>query len=189
MSESTTRLFVAIDPPEKVRERIAPVCRELDEARWVRSDQLHVTMRFLGSVATALIPKIAGSLSTVTAPSFSSTAQGFGVFPSFRSPRVLWIGLSPVGPLERLHGAIDSNVARTGTVGADEKRFSPHLTLARLNGTRPAAVRAWMESREDFSAGPWRIDAFFLYASTLTPDGAIHRRLETYRLAAARSNP
>jgi 2'-5' RNA ligase len=56
------------------------------------------------------------------------------------------------------------------------------VTLARLNGTRAAAVRSWMESRELFSAGPWDVSRFFLYSSRLTPGGAIHTRVEAWAL-------
>jgi len=182
---TTARLFVAIDPPEQVRRQITPLCRDLDGARWTRADQLHVTLRFLGTVDAALVGNVVEGLGAIARSPFSLTAAGFGVFPSFRSPKVLWIGLSPAEGLERLHEAVESSVVRSTTLEPDEKRFSPHLTLARLNGARASSVRAWMERRSNFSAGPWEVDGFFLYASTLTPSGAIHRKLETYRLAGA----
>jgi 2'-5' RNA ligase len=179
------RLFVAIDPPSAVREHLGTTCRDLEGARWTRPEQMHVTLRFLGSIETSLVGTIASALAAIEASSFRLSVTGFGVFPSFRSPRVLWAGMSPSDPLRELARRIEEALARTGAVGPDEKPFSPHLTLARLNGARPATVRSWMDSREGFTAGSWEVSEFFLYASRLTPGGAIHTKLEAWRLADA----
>jgi 2'-5' RNA ligase len=180
-----SRLFAAIDPPPEVREALGAICRDLEGARWTKPEQMHVTLRFLGAIETARIDSVVSALAAVAAPSFGLTVEGFGVFPSFRSPRVLWAGLAPADPLGELAREIDDALVRSATVAADEKPFSPHVTLARLNGARPAAVRSWMERREPFTAGPWEVSQFFLYASRLTPGGAIHTRLESWRLAGA----
>ena len=180
--DATTRLFVAIDPPPAVRDTLASICRGLDNARWTRPEQLHVTLRFLGSLPISRVGRIAAALGEVAAPSFRVGAEGFGVFPSFRAPRVLWAGLAPPEPLSDLARAVDGALARAGAVEPEEKLFSPHVTLARLNGTRAAAVRSWMEDREGFSAGPWEVSRFFLYSSRLTPAGAIHTPVEAWAL-------
>lgn len=186
MNAPVTRLFIAVDPSDSAREAIARACRGLEGARWTRPEQFHVTLRFLGSVETAAVPRIAAALRDVDVPAFDLEAKGFGVFPSLRAPRVLWTGLLPPEPLEALHAAVEARVAATRAAAADEKRFSPHLTIARLDGTRGSAVREWIERRGPFSAGPWQVETVFLYASTLTASGAIHRKLESYPLPAAR---
>jgi 2'-5' RNA ligase len=180
-----SRLFAAIDPPPEVREALGAICRDLEGARWTKPEQMHLTLRFLGAIETARIGSVVAALSAVTASSFDLAVEGFGVFPSFRSPRVLWAGLSPADPLRELARETDDALIRAGVVAADEKLFSPHVTLARFNGARPAAVRSWIERREGFRAGPWEVSEFFLYASRLTPGGAIHTRLETWGLAGA----
>jgi len=181
----TLRLFVAIDPPPEVRRALGDLRGDLAGARWTGPDQMHVTLRFIGSVETAVAGKIASALAAATVPAFSLSVSGFGVFPSFRAPRVLWAGLSPGDPLRELAGKVEEALASTGAVAREEKPFSPHLTLARLDRTRPAAVRSWMEGREKFVAGPWEVSEFFLYASRLTPAGAVHTRLATFPLAQA----
>ena len=191
MKPPVERLFVAIDPSEAAREALAAVSRGLAGARWTRREQLHVTLRFLGSVELSAASRIAQSLRAVDLPAFDVEAAGFGVFPSFRAPRILWTGLSPAAPLARLHDAVEARIedaveAPAGSpVPAGEKPFSPHLTIARLDGTRGCEVREWIAGREPFSSGRWRVGSFALYASTLTPSGAIHRTIETYPLAAA----
>lgn len=184
-TESATRLFVAIDPAPAVRDALGAICRGLESARWTRPDQMHVTLRFLGSLPASRIGAIASSLSSVAAAPFRVAAAGFGVFPSFRSPRVLWAGLAPPEPLRALAAAVEDALAGTGAVEREEKPFSPHVTLARLNGARSPAVRSWMESRDGFAAGPWDVSEFCLYASRLTPEGAIHTRLDAWPLAGA----
>lgn len=181
----TTRLFVAIDPPPRVREQLGKICSGLDDARWTRPEQLHVTLRFLGSLPIPLARTIAAALGAVSAPPFRVAAAGFGVFPSFRAPRVLWARLDPPEPLRDLARAVDDALARTGAIEPDEKPFSPHVTLARLNGARAAEVRSWMESRDGFTAGPWEVSEFFLYSSRLTPGGAIHTRIDARALDGA----
>ena len=183
MNDAPARLFVAVDPPDDVRAALAKLCRGLDGARWTRPDQLHVTLRFLGSVDAAAAPRIVEALRGVRLAAFTLAASGFGVFPSPRAPRVLWTALAPAGPLVAAHAAVEAEIA--GEISPDEKPFSPHLTLARLDRTRGGAVAGWIAAREPFSAGPWTVDAFALYSSTLTPAGAIHRRLASYPLAGS----
>ena len=185
-TDPTTRLFVAIDPPPGVRDALATICRGLDNARWTRPEQMHLTLRFLGSLPTSRVGTIAAALGAVaSSPSFRVAAAGFGVFPSFRSPRVLWAGVDPPAPLQDLARAVENALVGTGAVEPEEKPFSPHVTLARLNGTRAAAVRSWMESREGFASGPWEVSEFFLYSSRLTPAGAIHTRIDARALDGA----
>ena len=178
-----SRVFAAIDPPPEVREALAAICRDLEGARWTKPEQIHATLRFLGTIETARVGSVVSALAGVAAPSFGLAVEGFGVFPSFRSPRVLWAGLSPADPLRELAREIEGALVPTGAVAAEERPFSPHVTLSRLNCVRPAAVRTWMERREWFTAGPWEVSEFFLYASRLTPGGAIHTKLESWRLA------
>jgi len=185
VKDARTRLFVAIDPPDRARRKIARIEQDLPGARWTREEQLHVTLRFLGTVDASDVPRIGDALEGAAVPAFSLTAQGFGVFPSFRSPRVLWVGLSPVPPLAALHAEIEARLAPLSAIEADENAFSPHMTLARLTRTPAPTVRDWMAQRERFTEGPWDVETFFLYASTLTPGGAIHRRLREYALAPA----
>lgn len=182
----TLRLFAAIDPPSGVRRALEDLRADLPGARWTRPDQMHVTLRFIGSVeAAAAAGTIASALSAVAVPAFALSAAGFGVFPSLRSPRILWAALSPGDPLRGLAADVEEALATTGVVPREEKPFSPHLTLARLDGARPAAVRSWMERREGFAAGPWEVSEFFLYSSRLTPAGAVHTKVESYPLARA----
>ena len=179
------RLFVAIDPPEEIRQAVAALCRGLEGARWVPPGQLHVTLRFLGEVDPSGAARLAGGLGSMAQPSFPLRLAGAGRFPPRRAPRVLWIGLEPEERLGMLHFAIERRLEEAG-FPPDAKPFSPHLTVARLrDGAFPAAVDRWIEGARGFRAGPFPVSSFFLYSSVLGRDGAAHRKEKEFPLADA----
>jgi 2'-5' RNA ligase len=176
------RLFIAIDPPEEVRAEVAALCRGIEGARWVPSEQFHVTLRFLGEVGPEMAARIGKSLESVREPAFRVGFAGVGRFPPRRSPRVLWAGLEPEEPPLRLHDEIESRLREIGVAG-NGKKFSPHLTLARLReGANTAQTLRWLERWNGFRVGPFLVSLFFLYSSILGPGGAQHRRESSYDL-------
>jgi len=178
------RLFVAIDLPEQVKEAVAGIAgRELTGARRVPREQLHLTLRFIGDADETMFQAIKRGLSGVRGFSFSLTLKEVGHFPPGRHPRVLWVGMEESGPLRELQREVELALTGVG-VPLEERGFSPHITIARLKETPPAKVAALEEKEQLFSAGPFPVDEFYLYSSTLTRDGAIHKREATYRLAS-----
>ncbi len=177
-----TRLFVAIDPPDAIRKDLVSLCGGIQEARWVPAPQLHVTLRFLGEVGPEASARCATALEAVREPAFSIAFSGVGRFPPNRPPRVLWTGIEPAQSIGEVHASVESSLRSAG-IAPDEKRFSPHLTLARLreNASR-AEVCRWLERWESFRSAPVRVSRFFLYSSVLGPDGARHQKERSYDL-------
>lgn len=177
------RMFIAVDLPPDVRPRIAQLCQGIAGARWVRPEQLHITLRFLGDTPEEGLSDIRQRLRQVALPGFSLSLTGPGVFPPARArkpARVLWLGLTPPAPLQALKLAID------GALGPDpeaaQRGFSPHLTLARLD-TRPGHDLDEFRARHaELSVGPFPVADFHLYRSTLRPEGALHEIVEIYPL-------
>jgi RNA 2',3'-cyclic 3'-phosphodiesterase len=178
------RLFTAIDLPEEVRETIADIGSDLPGARRVPPDQLHLTLRFIGEVDEGTFAAVRSSLRAVEATGFSLALRGVGHFPPGRRPRVLWVGLAECAPLLELQKEVERALTGAG-IPSEARRFSPHLTLARLKDTPPEKVDALEDRCRQFSAGPFPVTQFYLYSSTLTRSGAIHAREETYPLSAA----
>lgn len=177
------RLFVAIDLPEQVKEVVADIAgRELTGARRVPRDQLHLTLRFIGDADEATFQSIKGALGGVKGDSFPLTLKEVGHFPPGRHPRVLWVGMEENAQLRELQQEIELALIGAG-IPPEERRFSPHITIARLKETPPAKVAALEEREHLFNAGPFPVEEFYLYSSLLTRDGAIHKREATYRLA------
>lgn len=175
------RLFVAIDLPDSIRAQLADLARELDGARKVPPDQLHLTLRFIGGADNECLQRIKDALATVTSPPFSLALAGVGCFPSPRRPRVIWAGITADERLVLLQGAVEKAVAAAG-IPSEERRFSPHITLARLKDAESTGFTVFQAKQGGFRTEPFTVGAFHLYSSTLTADGALHRREASYPL-------
>lgn len=176
------RLFVAVDFPPDVRERIADICFGVPGARWVPMEQLHCTLRFAGEVDDATFDDLDHSLSAIEATRFSVSLRDVGYFPPRQDPRVLWVGLEKNSSLERL-GALVENAMEEAGVEPEKRKFHPHVTVARLRErTPPADVAPFIQRNSLFSVHSIQIAEFRLYSSVLTKDGAVHRVESTYPL-------
>ena len=175
------RLFVAIDPPDTVREQLAGICCGLPDARWTPAAQLHLTLCFIGEVDGNRFLDIREALSDCTAAPFALHLTGVGFFPPRGLPRVVWAGVERCEPLQVLQRKIVTRLFQLG-IEPDNRKFSPHLTLARLGDTPPAKVGRWLEGNGLFAAGPFTVDRFLLYSSVLGRKGASHTVEQEYSL-------
>jgi 2'-5' RNA ligase len=188
------RLFVAIDIDEAIEQRLDDYVRTLQPklpgVRFVRSSNYHVTLKFLGEVASP--DKVLEQLRPLRASAFEVAVRGVGFFPDQRAPRVFWAGVDApsMAGLARL---VDQ--ALEGLGFAPEREFHPHLTLARNGSGRPRPVRG-ERSPESFAQlcrivasspapefGTMTAHNFFLYESRLSPGGASYHKLESFALA------
>jgi len=176
------RLFVAIDLPEEIKNAVEGIAgRDLAGARWVPREQLHLTLRFIGDADEKIFQSAKNALASVRGTPLFLTMKGVGHFPPVREPRVLWVGMEESGYLRDLQNKIEQSLINAG-IAADERSFSPHITIARLRETPLAEVASLEETHRQFSAGPFPVEEFYLYSSSLTREGAIHRREAAYRL-------
>ena len=175
------RLFVAIDLPEDIKEAVADIGRDLPGAHRVPREQLHLTLRFIGEVDGGTLKAVREALMGVKGIPFTLMLTGVGHFPPGRHPRVLWVGLDGSAPLLALQHEVERALIGAG-IPPEERKFSPHLTLARLKETPPAKVAGLEERYRDFGAGPFPVEEFHLYASTLNRTGAVHVKVQTYPL-------
>jgi len=180
------RLFVAIELPDDLRMRLANLSRELPGGRPVPPGQIHLTLRFIGEVSRETFRGVRDSLASIEAPSFALALRGIGHFPPGRHPRVVWVGIDDASLLLALQQAVETALIGAG-IPPEERRFSPHLTLARLKDVPPGPVIRFEEQHRDFAGGPFPVDAFYLFASTLTRAGAIHEKMAVYPLAPRES--
>jgi 2'-5' RNA ligase len=176
------RLFVALDLPEEVRQAVCTLKEELRGFRWVPEAQLHLTLRFIGDSDDATLELLKEELGKICSPSFDLGLNGIGHFPPRGLPRILWVGIASGPELVTLQTAVEQACIAAGVV-PEERGFSPHLTIARLKETLPEVVGRFEANHSGFRCGPFWVEAFHLYASSLTPQGAIHQRLATVALA------
>lgn len=175
------RLFVAIDLPDEIKDRVQEICTGIGKAHWVRMEQLHLTLRFIGDADERLFHAIRDELKKVSVPPFSLTIHGTGCFPPRRDPRVLWIGLQEKTLLLQLQEMVEWSLENVGLV-RDTRPFSPHITIARLKEGPKDDISPYLVKHESFNLPSFTVSEFYLYSSTLTPGGAIHKKEATYPL-------
>ncbi len=172
------RCFIAINLPESVKKILAGLQEELGQCgadiRWVRPENIHLTMKFLGDISKessddiVKILKIAGEEHAA----FDFEIFGTGVFPNMKFPRVLWVGLKTGELFAALHQMIEKGAASLG-FKAEKRRFFPHLTIGRFRSSRgKSALIEKVRLFENNGFGSFNIQSVCLMQSTLKPAGA-----------------
>lgn len=179
-----TRLFVAIDLPDDVKEQLDTLSHGLPGARWVRDRQFHLTLRFLGAVEGPAERTVAEALRSVRCEPFTLQLRGVGHFPPRGNPRVLWAGVERCASLLELHRQVEKYVRRAG-LGPEDRKFAAHVTLARLNGTPLPRVLAFLAAHAGLQSPPIQVERFDLFSSVLAGEGSLHTVEESYPLCAA----
>ena len=175
------RLFVSIELPDDVKHLLARLSGDVPGARWLEADEMHLTVRFLGEVDGLVYEDVLAALDEVRAAPFELALRGVGHFPPRGEPRILWAGLDRSEPLRVLHDRVESALVRAG-VEADHRKFSPHVTLARLKGTPARAVGSFLAMNGLFRTEPFPVREFHLFSSSLGAKRAVHRCEASYPL-------
>ena len=174
------RLFVALEIPRPIRERLVLLQGGVPGARWLTSEQLHQTLRLIGDVQESMAADIDDALSTIRAPAFMLELAGVGEFGG-KIPRAIWAGVRPSEGLMHLQRKIETAMQRLG-LEAEERKYTPHVTLARLKNTLPAKVMEFLTHQALFASGPFRVDHFALFSSQLGSSGAAYHVEREYPL-------
>jgi RNA 2',3'-cyclic 3'-phosphodiesterase len=193
------RIFIGIDLDDEVRTMIA---RFLDgvrgfapDARWVRPESLHITLKFIGEQKSERVDAIAERLRRVEGRAMDIRLGGHGFFPTAKAPRVFWIGIQAGPELTALATNIDTVVAELG-IPREDRAFSPHLTLARggggsgspkwRKGDGPNSTFAALDKRvaamDELDFGTMTAREFILYQSQLSPKGSKYTTLQRFPL-------
>jgi 2'-5' RNA ligase len=178
------RLFVAIELPEGVRHAIAAEQRRVRDAlapapglKWVRTEQIHLTLVFIGEVDESCAAAIVASLERpVPVPPFALSFAGLGVFPAQGAPRVAWMGIKDgAGQAIEVQQLVAARMMECG-VELEHRAFSPHLTLARWREARPSDRRRFLGVPQA-AAIECPVDRITLFQSHLSSSGATHSAL------------
>jgi 2'-5' RNA ligase len=176
----TVRTFICIEVPESIKERIASLQQELRRSAaavsWVKPSNIHLTIKFLGDVSASKIETIRTAVERAANPlnEFEIEVGGAGCFPSPRSPRVLWVGLTDIAEsLKQLHAGIEDELALAG-FAREAKRFSPHLTIGRIRVPKGASLVAEDLIARGFEPERFQAREVIVMRSDLSPKGSIY---------------
>jgi 2'-5' RNA ligase len=184
------RSFLAFELPPEIREEIGKISRELRKsrlpARWVREENIHLTIVFLGSIDENVVEDLEERVGSVVKgfTGFTAGLKGVGVFPNQWKPRVLWIGLDgDIGGLSKLRDELQDALRVFGL--REEKRpFRAHLTLGRFKDRLKGDEELkWILDRyHDIASQPYCLDELVLFKSDLRPGGPVYTKMASWPL-------
>lgn len=176
------RLFVAIALPQDLRACLARLQQGVPAARWVDTDNLHLTLRFIGEVDGDQAHDLDAALAQVRAERFDVTLSGVGCFGQGHKSRALWAGVVPAPALDRLRRKVEQAVRAAG-FAPEGRKFKPHVTLARFRGNPGHRLHDHLAHHAGFRAETFEAREFVLFSSLLTQAGAIYSSERDYPLS------
>ena len=174
------RLFVAIRPPESIRDLLIDAMDDSADFRWQDDEQLHLTLRFVGEVERPVAEDLAAALGSIRAPIFELRVHGIGRFEQ-RNSGALWAGVEPRGPLVALAAKVERACQSVG-LEPERRAFHPHITLARWKGRRGREVAQFLTRTRGLASDPFVVDRFNLFESRLSRHGAHYTEVANYAL-------
>jgi len=175
------RLFVGIPLPVDVRECLARMSSGLKGARWISPENMHITLRFIGEVDGHMAEDIDTTLIAMAAPGFDLSLNAAGMFGRGHLVHTVWADVKPEPALNRLQAKVEQAMVRLG-LEPEHRKYTPHVTLARLKKVTSQKIADWAEANAGFRAGPFRVDAFVLFRSHLGHGPAHYETLSEYPL-------
>jgi 2'-5' RNA ligase len=192
--QKTIRTFIAVPIPDAVAVFLRQVQAQLQSLgrniRWVATQNIHLTLKFLGEIDPIRIPAVAAQLDSAAGsiPPFAIKARGVGVFPNLRNARVVWVGLA--GDIDRLiaiQATLESGLESIG-FSREARGFHAHLTIGRtLRRIDARTLDAALEPLSDATSDAFPVDRLTLFKSMLKPAGAEYTSLYTAHLSIPQS--
>lgn len=192
------RVFVALDIDDAIRKRLQlfldGVHGFAPDARWVRPESMHVTLKFIGERSVEAVEEIKHALAEIQGDAIEISFRGYGFFPTSKAARVFWVGIEAGSQLATLAKTVDEAMAALG-VPKEEHAFSPHLTLARRGASGAPHWRkgdgpnqSFQRLQEKLTAmrspefGTMTAREFFLYQSQLMRGGSRYTKIGRFEL-------
>jgi 2'-5' RNA ligase len=176
------RLFVALDLPWELRERLSMLAHGLHGVRWVPPENYHLTLRFIGETPAHRAEEIDLALSALRTRGFTLTFSGVGLFEKGGRPNALWVGVERNPSLDHLRGKIETALQRIG-LEPERRRFAPHVTLARFDNVPDAKLAAYLQANNLFRSQPVPVEHFTLFSSRLGKEASVYTAEVDYALA------
>ncbi|APX69742.1 2'-5' RNA ligase [Brucella sp. 10RB9215] len=176
------RLFTALEIPRDAALSLSLLRGGLPGARWIDVENYHITLRFIGDVEGHMADEIANALDRVRRPEFMLNLSGVDAFGS-KKPHSIYAGVSPSPGLNALQAEIE-RICQRLRLPADPRKFTPHVTLARLKNARIEDVVHYLSGRANFATLPFKVGRFVLMSSRDSVGGGPYIVEEAWPLMA-----
>lgn len=174
------RLFTALEIPRNAAMSLSLLRGGLPGARWIDVENYHITLRFIGDVDGRMADEIVERLDRIDRPEFQLRLEGIGSFGS-KKPHSIWAGVSPSPEMYALQGEIERICQRIG-LPPDPRKFTPHVTLARLKYSRVDDVVHYLAGRGNFQTSTFSVPRFVLLSSRESVGGGPYLTEEVFPL-------
>ncbi|KHJ55334.1 2'-5' RNA ligase [Aureimonas altamirensis] len=174
------RLFTAIEIPRDAALCLSFLRGGLPSARWIDTENYHLTLRFIGDVDCRTADEVVAELDRVARPSFELTLRGVGAFGS-KKPHSIYAGSVPSPGLDTLQADVDRACRRAG-IAPNPQKFVPHVTLARLRHPKGEDVARYLSGRGNFRSPSFQVGRFVLYSSRDSVGGGPYLLEEAFKL-------
>lgn len=174
------RLFTALEIPQEVSFALSLKKGGLPGARWIDTENHHITLRFIGNVSDRTADEIIHTLTAINRAPFELSITNLGVFCS-RKPHALWAGVNSSPALISLQAEQERLIQSLG-LPVERRKYTPHVTLARLRGTSHAEVARYLDESGDFTCRPFRVERFKLLSSRASMGGGPYITEATFDL-------
>lgn len=177
------RLFVAIDLPWSLRALLSELSGAgIPGARWVSAENYHLTLRFIGETPAWRAEEIDAALSSLRGRGFPLTLSGLGTFNKGGRATALWVGVERSERLDHLRSKMETALQRAG-LEPERRRFSPHITLARLDNVPEAKLAGFVQAHNLFRAPSVEVEHFTLFSSQLGKEQPVYTAEAEYALS------
>lgn len=179
------RLFIAVKLDGNIMKNISDFMKKLPDTKggvkWVETENIHLTLKFLGEVNEDRLGEIKNQLSKIKVEQMNLKSKGTGAFPTLSRPRVFWIGLEgETNQLKSMAKEIDEKLNKLG-FEKEARAFSAHITIGRVKTHANEDVLTFLKNHIDKEFGEMVIDCFYLIQSILKKEGPKYKVLETFK--------
>jgi len=174
------RLFVALEVPRNAAMSLSLLRGGLPGARWIDVENFHITLRFIGDIDGRTADEVVDKLDRIERPEFQLALSGMGSFGS-KKPHAVFAGVTQAPEMYALQGEIERICQRLG-LPADPRKFTPHVTLARLRNARTEDVAHYLSGRGNFHTAPFTVNRFVLMSSKESVGGGPYLTEEVFPL-------